>query len=408
MKFYLFLFASWIMATAALAQTPAQTPAKTDDDTNAANPIFRASTNLVLVPALVRTKSGEIVFSLTADDFTVKDNGVEQKLSLETDTDDQPLALVIVVETGGAGARHLDNYRQLGATLDAFVGGVVHSVAVVGFDSTPRIMQAFTPDLERVHSALAQLQPGDDGAAILDSLGFAVDMLRSQPPAYRRAILLLSETLDHGSQMKFEDALRAISDTNTAMYTLAFSGTRAQMKYETGNFSNDKSPAPPGGCMSKSSKTTDDDDSNTDESGTNQTGADQTSAETDKNAAARPDKRKRAVQAYDCATLLLPPLLLVKMATEAAIDGMHRNVPQAVARQTGGEYYKFDNIRPLQRDLVTLSNHVPNRYVLTFSPQSPTPGLHALEVRLKDHPGLSVEARKTYWADSAKPTRGGQ
>src|SRR5690348_6225298 len=86
-------------------------------------PIFRTRTNLVLVPALVRTKSGEPVFSLTAHDFLLTDDDHPQKLSLEQDTDGEPLAVVIAVETGGAGARHLDDYRNLGTTIEALVGG---------------------------------------------------------------------------------------------------------------------------------------------------------------------------------------------------------------------------------------------------------------------------------------------
>jgi hypothetical protein len=39
-------------------------------------PVLAVRSNVVLVPALVKTRSGEIVFSLTADDFTLTDNGV--------------------------------------------------------------------------------------------------------------------------------------------------------------------------------------------------------------------------------------------------------------------------------------------------------------------------------------------
>jgi hypothetical protein len=53
---------------------------------------IRARSNLVLVPALVKTKVGEIVFSLTAADFTLTDNGVPQQFRLEADTDSEPLA----------------------------------------------------------------------------------------------------------------------------------------------------------------------------------------------------------------------------------------------------------------------------------------------------------------------------
>src|ERR1035437_9967146 len=64
---------------------------------------------------------------------------------------------------------------------------------------------------------------GDARPPPLDSLGFSIDLLRKQPIQYRRAILLISETNDRGSKLKLDDALRAISDTNTAIYSIAYS-----------------------------------------------------------------------------------------------------------------------------------------------------------------------------------------
>jgi hypothetical protein len=71
-----------------------------------------------------------------------------------------------------------------------------------------------------------------------------------------------------------------------------------------------------------------------------------------------------------------------------------------VAQLTGGEFFHFEDSRSLVRGLLTISNHVPNRYVLSFHPQSPHPGFHSVELRLKDYPGLRVTARSGYWADS--------
>ena len=82
-------------------------------------PTLTVRSTLVQVPVLVKTKRGEVVFELVADDFLLTDDGVPQDLTLDQDTDSQPLALAIVVETGGAGARHLADYRQLDAILDA-------------------------------------------------------------------------------------------------------------------------------------------------------------------------------------------------------------------------------------------------------------------------------------------------
>ncbi len=341
---------------------------------------LRRGANLVLVPTIIRTSSGEPVFGLTVNDFILTDDGVEQKISLEENTDSQPLALVIVVQTGGAGGRRLDNYRRLGPLLDSMMGAVPHRVAVVGFDSEPHIAAEFTPDLNNVAGVMANLQPGDGGAAILDSLSFAVDLLRKQPTSYRRAILSISETLDHGSKNKLEDALRAIDDTNTTIYSLGFSTTKVDMKHDADQFNSDLTPAPTHGCFAK-------DQSN---------GSDTHPVQV-------PDGKgnNRAMQTFHCLSLLAPPLLAAEMASMAALDGMHHNVPESVARLTGGEYFKFENTRNLERGLIAISNQIPNSYALSFSPQADTPGLHAIDVRLKDRTGLHIDARSSYWADGA-------
>ena len=141
---------------------------------------------LVMVPVLVTTKAGKVVFELTADDFLVTDNGVRQKVALDPETDSQPLALAIVVETGGAGVNHLKDYQGLDSILDSLIGDVEHRVALVGFDSTPRLLVPFTSTTSRRSQRLSSLGDGDHaspdpGAAILDAVAFAVAQLRTQP-----------------------------------------------------------------------------------------------------------------------------------------------------------------------------------------------------------------------------------
>jgi len=337
---------------------------------------IRTSSTVVLVPALVKTKSGETVFSLTADDFILTDNGVPQKLHLETDTDSQPLALVVIVENGGQGARHLRDYDHLGSELDAVIGDVRHLVAVVNFDSKPRIAHDFTDDTDAAARTIATLNEGDQGAAILDALNFGIDLLRDVPPRYRRAILLITETADGGSETSLDDAVRLVSDTNTAIYSFGFSTTKEAVKHEAsklprpGGTPYGNEPYGAGGCMSLDP------------------GAD-------------PDAHgDRRVQALDCMSDLLPPLRVVRMAFIAAKDGLKRNVPESVAQLTGGEYFAFTNAATLKRSLLTVSNDVPNYYLLSFRPESPTAGLHALQLMLKNRPQLQLKARSTYWLDA--------
>jgi hypothetical protein len=50
----------------------------------------------------------------------------------------------------------------------------------------------------------------------------------------------------------------------------------------------------------------------------------------------------------------------------------------------------------------SFANHVHNRYLLSFQPKSPHPGLHQIRVRLKDlQRNETVLSRSNYWAATA-------
>jgi VWFA-related protein len=370
-----------LAANVCLGQAPASSPtdSQANDQANPPAASITVRSSLVVVPALVRTKSGELVYTLQAKDFILTDDGIEQPLHLEQDTGDQPLALVIVVQTGGAGAGRLEQYQHLGPMLNNLIGNIDHKVAVVGFDSTPTLLHGFTPNLEFITHSLDTLDAGDKGAAVLDSIAYAVDLLSKQPTTYRRAILLLSETIDQGSNTTLVDALHAISDTNTAIYSIGFNTTRSSTANESKKFGSPLTPplepGPEHGCFSR--------DLGTDADG-------------------NPIKptESRGAQNLNCAEELLPPLRLAHLAEIAARNALKRNISESVAHLTGGEYFKFKDVKTLDRDLFTISNHIPNRYVLSFHPQSPAPGFHYITLKLRNYPQLSIEARNGYWVNA--------
>lgn len=324
---------------------------------------------LVEVPVLVKTKGGQVVFELTADDFRLTDDGVAQQIRIEQDTDAQPLALAIVVETGGAGARHLVDYEQLDAILDALIGNVEHRVALIGFDSRPHLVMAFTHNAADISEQLSRLNSGDNGAAILDGIAMAVEQLRAQPPRFRRAILLLSETHDQSSKTTLTEALRQISDTNTTIYAFGFSSTKTAVGHEASKFNRPNEPGPAHGCFSRD-------------------GAD-------------PEYDGHySKQVLDCISDLAPPLRLATMAFLAASDGLRKNTTASIAELTGGEFFHFHDAKDLRAGLIRIGNDVPNYYVLSFRPSSVTPGLHAVHVEITGRPELVFRARSEYWIDS--------
>jgi len=335
-----------------VAQTSATSPAQNNSQTNPAQPpatpTLRTGTSLVVVPALVQTSDRELVFSLPAADFVLTDNGVPQRVTLEEDVS-RPLSLVVLMQTGGAARSQFKNYDNLETMLAAILGGAPNMVSIVNFDSRIEGASPFTADISQWRDAINRPDPGNSGAAIYDGLDFALNMLKQQPANTRRAILLISQAHDDGSKARLKDVVRTIGVTDTAVYSLTFSAEKIAVKQAFTGPGHPNKPITVGN------------------------------------------------QDYVAYFNLSAPLGL-------AINAMRKNLSAEVANLSGGEASSFDNKTELDQALGTLTNHLRNSYILSFSPTSKEPGLHTLQVRLAHHPDMIVTARTNYWSAEATET----
>ena len=185
---------------------------------------------MVLVPTLVEKQTGEVVYGLTEKDFTLEDNGVKQAIHVDDDLDAQPVSLLVCIQRGRSGGLEFDKLARLGPLLDLFTAGGRGEAALVVFDSKPVYREGFSRDTSYMTQDLQQLQPGDGGAAILDAVGYSVDLLEHRPPDHRRVLLLISESRDHGSkQFSAKDLVERIGTSNTLVLSLSFSPTKADL-----------------------------------------------------------------------------------------------------------------------------------------------------------------------------------
>jgi hypothetical protein len=96
-----------------------------------------------------------------------------------------------------------------------------------------------------------------------------------------------------------------------------------------------------------------------------------------------------------------PQLLLI-------VNALRRNAPSDLASLSGGEYINFTTRKGFEDGLQRIANQIHNYYLLSFQPPSNQPlSLHALRVRVADHPEAVVQTRKTYWSGILEPSAGG-
>lgn len=210
-----------------------QTPSAEATTDPAAQTTIRVETSEVLVPTLVQMPSGEIVYGLGPGDFQLFDNGVKQQLHVDDDLDNEPVSVVVAVEKGRMAALEFDKIYRLGPLIDLFLGDGTSEAAFVSFDSKPQLVVPFTRDSDQLGHALKRIESGDGGAAILDTVGYAVKLLEDRPKDYRRVLLLVSETRDHGSHdVDAQRLVEQIGISNTLVLSVTFSPSKALLLHD--------------------------------------------------------------------------------------------------------------------------------------------------------------------------------
>jgi len=327
-----------LLPGSALPQQAAQEPTQQIAQEPTPETTLRSQSNVVMIPALVKDQRGGIVYGLEAKDFIVEDDGVEQPARLDEAPEGQPVSLVVAVQRGRRANYEFPRMQGLNSMLDPLFSQGTARVALVEFDSQVEVTRSFTRDASLISADLKNLRPGDEGAAILDAVACAVNLLRNEPQERQRVLLLISETRDHGSLIKIHDAVASIGQTTTIMYALAFSPALSNI-LDTGRGTN----------------------KNEEQEGIN----------------------------------------FLDLAYRAA-QAMRKNVPSAVASMTGGEYELFATRKKFEVRMNDFTNHLHSRYLLSIAPQSPHPGLHQVRVRLRDEGKNTVLARSSYWAEGSQ------
>jgi VWFA-related protein len=312
-------------------------------------PSLRTQANVVFVPTLVKDKAGKPIFGLQVKDFIIEDDGIEQPVSMDEAEPQEAVSLVIAIQSGRSALFEFQRMKGISAMLDQIVSQPQVQTAIVVFDNNVELAQDFSFESAVTEEYLKSMMEGPrrnmeegdrGGAAIYDAVRYSVNLLKKQPEDSRRVLLLISEMRDHGSHaVSLDDTIRAISESNTVMYSLAFSPTASTaMDTLRGEW-----------------------DARTDPAGWN-----------------------------------LDILRLMKMARQA----MRKNAAKSVASMTGGEYQLFTSQKSFERLMTEFANHLHSRYLLRFEPKNPHPGLHEVRVRLREQGNNVVLARRSYWVEA--------
>ena len=203
---------------------------------------FKARSNLVQLFYNVKDKKGGLIPNLPKESFDVFEDGKPQAIKYFTADSNLPLTLGIMIDSSASQENVLNMEQQVGG---AFLSEIVRDkdlAFVMDFNIRVSLLQDFTSNIRKLKAALNSVRIDSGGQARLPGIpgqGGGPVPTMGQPKGTllydavylashdemaqqvdRKAMILLTDGEDQGSQYKIRDAIEAAQKADTIVYVL--------------------------------------------------------------------------------------------------------------------------------------------------------------------------------------------
>jgi VWFA-related protein len=204
-------------------------------------PTFKSNVNVVNLFFNVKDKKGALIPNLTKTDFQVFEDGKPQTIKYFSAESDQPLTLGLLIDTSPSQERVLPMEKEVGASFLHDVLRQKDLAFLISFDVTVDELHDYTSDPHNLRVAMdkakinggtpCSIMPGmgggpfpsacadPKGTLLYDAVYLAAHDKLSQEVG-RKAMILLTDGQDQGSQMHIKDAIEAAQKADSIIYVL--------------------------------------------------------------------------------------------------------------------------------------------------------------------------------------------
>jgi VWFA-related protein len=214
-----------------------QSPTPADQDQSIET--LKVRVNVVQLFFNVKDKKGALIPNQTKDDFEILEDGKPQTIKYFTAESNLPLTLGILIDSSGSQMRVLEMEKEVGGAFLSQILREKDEAFVIDFDVNVDLLQDFTNDVHRLKEALnkAKVNTGGGGGS-LPGLGGgpiptgnprgtllydAVYLAAHDQLAHevgRKAMILLTDGQDQGSQLRVKDAIEAAQKSDSICYVI--------------------------------------------------------------------------------------------------------------------------------------------------------------------------------------------
>jgi Ca-activated chloride channel homolog len=169
--------------------------------------------------SVVATRSGGEAKPIRTENLYLYENGIEQKIK-NFSYDPSPARILILVDNSQTFRPDVEKLQKavMEFAYEIFEGDQLY---VIAYDEKPEIIQEWTDDAKKMETSLALLRKKGN-PYLFDALSVGVNeiLFPLMPGTRKTVVILVSDGLDRGSKMSFENALSELQNNNITLYAL--------------------------------------------------------------------------------------------------------------------------------------------------------------------------------------------
>jgi VWFA-related protein len=199
---------------------------------------FSVNVNVVNLFFTVKDKHGTLVPNLPQDDFQVLEDGKPQTVKYFKADAVQPLTLGLLIDTSGSEGRMLVYEQEVASQFISQVLKPKDLAFLISFDVNVDLLQDLTAKDQELRAALRRTRINTGGGGGIPGLGGGpIPQVRSRGTLLydavylasdeklkhevgRKAMVILTDGFDEGSQTKLGEAIEAAQKADTIVYVL--------------------------------------------------------------------------------------------------------------------------------------------------------------------------------------------
>jgi Ca-activated chloride channel homolog len=215
------------------AQQPAPAPPKSNSQADKSNPAttLKVDVNLVNVYVTVTDATGAPIGGLKKENFTLQEDGQDQKIAVFDRESAVPLSIALAVDTSLSTRRDLPLEQASAKRFAHAIMRPVDALAVYSFSEVVNEATPFTPELKRIDEGIDHIRVGA-ATALYDAIYLTSRSLNHRKG--RKVLVLVTDGGDTISKVDYKEAVRAAVEAEAMVYSIIIVPIAASAGRETG------------------------------------------------------------------------------------------------------------------------------------------------------------------------------